>query len=96
MPEGTVGSGTPTTLYSGQITLTAVAAQISVTSVPIKSITIENVNTNNVAYYGPAGITAATGYAIRPGATISIDINNLNKLYVLGTAGNVITYIAVN
>ncbi len=86
----------PTTVYNGQVTIAATAKQLSTTSVPIKSVTIENLDTNAVVYVGDVNVAAGTGYALRPGATVSIDIANLNAVYVIGTAGDVITYIAVN
>jgi len=85
----------PTTIYSGQVVVAIVAAPLSAVSVPIKSVTIENISTNNVVYVGNATVTAANGYALRPGATISLDIDDLNKGYVIGTAGNIVTYLAV-
>jgi len=85
----------PTTVYNGWVTVAAVRAPLSANSVTIKSVTIENISTNNVVYIGNATVTVANGYALRPGATVSLDINDLNKVYVIGTAGNVVTYIAV-
>jgi hypothetical protein len=100
MPEGNADPltilATPTTIYNGQVTLAAAVAPLSATSVPIKSVTIENVNTNAVAYVGNATVTAANGYGLRPGATVSLAIDDLNKVYVIGTLGNVVSYIAVN
>lgn len=98
---GGTGSGTiditpPTTIYNGWITIAAIRAPLSATSVPILSVTIENVSTNAVVFVGNATVTAANGYGLRPGATVSLDIDDLNKVYVIGTAGNVVTYIAVN
>lgn len=86
----------PTTVYSGQVTIAAVAQPLSAISVTIKSVTIENVSTNAVVYVGGAGVTAATGYALRPGTTVSMDIDDLNVVYVIGTAGDIISYMAVN
>ena len=80
-------------VLSGNITLAVAGAPLTAASTPVKSVTLENVNTNNVAYVGNAG---AQNYALRPGATVSLDIDDLNKVYVIGTVGNIITYIAVN
>lgn len=87
---------TPTTVLSGQFILVAAASPIVAVATPIKSVTIENLTTNAVVWVGPAGVTALTGYGLRPGATVSMDIDDLNKVYVIGTAGNVVSYIAVN
>lgn len=87
---------TPSSVLSGQFTLVAAASPLVAVATPIKSVTIENVSTNAVVWVGPAGVTALTGYGLRPGATVSMDIDDLNKVYVVGTVGNVISYIAVN
>ena len=84
---------TPTAVLEGNVTLAVAAAPLIAASTPCKSVTIESVTTNAVAYVGNA---ANQRYALRPGATVSMDIDNLNKVYVRGTAGNIVTYIAVN
>ena len=85
----------PSAIYNGWVTVAAVRAALAV-STTIKSVTIENVSTNAVVYVGNATVTVANGYALRAGATVSMDVDDLAKVYVIGTAGNVITYIAVN
>ena len=101
MPEASTGAGVfasiqmPTTIYDGQVTLTAVAQALSATSVPIKSVTIENPITNAVVYMGNSNATVAS-YRIQPGATASMDIDDLSKVYVLGTVDEIISFFAVN
>jgi len=86
---------TPTAIIEGVVTLTGAAQQFP--NDPCKSVTIENVSTNAVVYVGHDNtILAANGYALRSGATISLDIDNTNRIWVLGTAPQVITYIGVN
>jgi hypothetical protein len=84
---------TPDAVLEGTVTLAAAAAPLIVASTLCKSVTIENVSTNDVVNVGNA---ATQRYALQPGATVSMDIDNLNKVYVSGTAGNIVTYIAVN
>lgn len=93
-PDGNVDVKAPTTVYNGWVTVAATAQPLS-TSTTIKSVTIENVSTNNVVYVGNSSVTVANGYALRPGLSVSLDINDLNKVYVIGTAGNIVTYLAV-
>lgn len=85
----------PSVIQHNQVTLQAAAVQLSVASVPIVSVTIENPAANNVVYVGGAGVNAGNGYRIWPGATQSFDINDLNKIYVFGTATQVVSYLAV-
>ena len=87
---------TPTTVLSGQFILVLAASPLVAVATPVKSVTIENLSTNAVVWVGPAGVTAGTGYGLRPGATVSMDIDDLNKVYVIGTVGNVVSYLAVN
>lgn len=88
----------PTTVISGQVTLTGTPAinPLAALSTPCKSVTVESVNTNTVVYVGNAAVTTLNGYNLQPGATASLDIDDLNKVNVTGTAGNVVSYLAVN
>ena len=84
---------TPAAVLEGTVTLAVLAAPLIAANTPCKSVTIESVSTNAVVNVGNA---ANQRYQLRPGATVSLDIDDLNKVYVRGTAGNVVTYIAVN
>jgi len=86
----------PTQVLNGQVTIAAPRVPLAAVSTPIKSVTIENPSTNAVVYVGNDAVTAADGYRLQPGATVSLDIDDLNKVYVTGTAGNVVSYLAVN
>jgi len=87
---------TPSTVLNGQVTIAAPRVPLAAVATPIKSVTIENVSTNAVVWVGDAAVLAGNGYGLRPGATVSMDIDDLNKVYVTGTVGNVVSYIAVN
>jgi len=84
---------TPTAVLEGTVTLAVAAAPLIVANTLCKSVTIENVSTNAVVNVGNA---TTQRYQLRPGASVSLDIDNLNKIYVSGTAGNIVTYVAVN
>lgn len=85
----------PTSILSSQVTLTGAAQQFP--SGACKSVTIENPSTNAVVAVGYSNaVTLLNGYILRPGATISFDIDNLNRIWVIGTATQIISYIAVN
>jgi hypothetical protein len=49
-------------------------------------------------YYGPAGITTATGAELGPGASSPpMRLNNLNQIYVIAsTTGAVVSYAVTN
>ena len=86
----------PTQVLNGQVTIAAPRVPLAAVATLIKSVTIENPSTNAVVYVGNATVVAGNGYRLQPGATVSMDIDDLNKVYVTGTVGNVVSYIAVN
>lgn len=85
----------PTSVIEGQVTMTGAAQQFP--NEPCKSITIENPSANSVVYIGHDNTVAAgNGYRLQPGATVSMDIDNANRVWCIGTAPEVISYIGVN
>lgn len=88
----------PTAILNGQITLTGTPARdpLAAVATPIKSVTVTNPATNARVYLGNDTVTVANGDFLEPGMTKSMDIDDLNKVYVTGTAANVVSYIAVN
>jgi len=86
----------PTAILNGQVTIAAPRVPLAAAATPIKSVTIENPIANAVVYVGNAAVAAGNGYRLQPGATVSIAIDDLNKVNVAGTAGNIVSYIAVN
>ena len=97
MPEGSGDAQqVPTQVLNGQVTIAAPQVPLAAAATPIKSVTIENPSTNAVVYVGNNAVAVGDGYRLWPGATVSLDIDDLNKVYVTGTVGNVVSYIAVN
>ena len=94
MPFGSLTEVLPTTPVGGQVTLTGGADQLP--NLPCKSITIENPNTNDVVYLDDSTVAVGASYRIQPGATISLAVDNANRIFVLGTATQTITYITVS
>lgn len=79
------------------VTIVLPRTPLSAVSVPIKSVTIENPAANAVVYVGNETVAVGgPGYRLWPGANVSFDCDDLNKVYVTGTAGNVVSFIAVN
>jgi len=86
---------TPTSILHGQVTLGGAAQQFPAGA--CASVTIENPITNAVVAIGNSNaVTLLLGYRLQPGATISLDIDNLNRIWVIGTAPQIISYIGVN
>jgi len=89
------GQVTPTEVIEGQVVLTGAAQQLP--DEPCKSVTLENPIVNNVVVLGHDNtVTLLNGYRIQPGATYSMDIDNVNKIWVIGTAAQIISYGGVN
>lgn len=85
---------TPTAIIEGQVTLTGVAQQLP--NEPCVSVTLENPSANAVVCIGhDNSVTLANGYRLQPGATVSMDIDNANRVWVIGTVTQVISYIGV-
>ena len=97
LPVNIVAGGvpTPTAVLEGQVTLTGAAQQLP--NEPCLSVTIENPITNAVVCVGhDDAVTLLNGYRLQPGATVSMDIDNVNKIWVIGTATEIISYVGVN
>jgi len=85
----------PTAIVEGQVTLTGIAQNFPAD--PCKSITIENPSTNAVVVIGhDNAVTLLNGYRLQPGATVWIAIDNANKVWVIGTALQIVSYVGVN
>ena len=100
LPSGAATSAnqTPaTTVATGQQTITTSAAQLNGgTSAACKNkLQVKALSTNSgITYVGPSNVSATTGYALQAGDTVEIDIDNVNKLYAIGTANDKITWMA--
>ena len=85
---------TPTAILEGQVTMTGAAQQFPADA--CKSITIENPNTNALVSIGhDNAVTLLNGYRLQPGATVSLAIDNANRVWCIGTAPQIVSYIGV-
>lgn len=86
---------TPTEIIEDQITLTGIAQQLP--NEPCKGVTLENPIANAVVCVGHDNtVTLLNGYRLQPGATWSLAIDNVNRIWVIGTATQIISYGGVN
>lgn len=84
----------PSTIYSGQVTLVATAVNLGNQALSSGlTITALSDNTNSL-FVGPSAVTSSTGLELKPGASLSLSIANLNLVYVIGTAGEKVSYLA--
>ena len=88
-PGGAVGA-----IVTGQVSVTGTQAQLpshALTGAVTLSTPASNTGT---IYIGLTGVTTSTGFALAPGASISLPIANTNLLYALGShSGDVLTFI---
>lgn len=95
--EGTVDILPSSAIYNGSKTVpTGTAAAIS-TSQPIKSVTVKTLRTNTAAVYvGASGVTTLNGFELLADESISLDIDDIAKVYVIsGSGSQVVRFIAV-
>lgn len=88
-----------TTVYNGKTTVTTAGVRVVLaSSTSVKSITIKAATTNTgLIYVGNSTVSSSNGFELASGDSISIDISNLNILYIdSSTNSQSVTYIAVN
>lgn len=89
----------PTILYSGSKDITTTSSLIVTTSTKIKSgVHLKAPISNTATIYigsGTLSSTASGGFPLEPGESLYLEIDNLNKIYVVAaTTGQKINYIA--
>jgi|SRR6185312_12375547 len=93
------GGGVSGSLVTGQYKVTASAAQIKPSGGALVNgvvITAKIGNTGTV-FLGGSGVTTTydgtgNGFALAPGSSASFPVNNLNLIYAIGTANDVISW----
>ena len=74
------------TIASGQNDTVGTSAEVLAGSQACKHIDImASVANTGIIYVGGSGVTAATGIALYAGDVYSVDIDNLNDVYVVAT-----------
>jgi len=74
------------TIASGQNDTVGTSAEVLAASTACKHVDIMAAVANTgIIYVGGSGVTAATGIALYAGDVYSIDIDNLNDVYVVAT-----------
>lgn len=95
-----VDSTPATTLYEGVVTVTTAGTrvQLSGSSVAIRSVCIkgQHANTGNI-YVGDILVSATVGYELPADASVCLDVNNLNLIYIDSSVnGEKASYIGIN
>ena len=78
--------GGATTIASGENDTVGTSAEVLTTSTACKHVDImASVANTGIIYVGGNGVTTATGIALYAGDVYSLDIDNLNDVYVIAT-----------
>ena len=79
-------SASYSTIASGQNDTVGTSAEVLTSSTPCKHVDLmASVSNTGIIYVGGSGVTASTGIALYSGDVYSLDIDNLNDIYVVAT-----------
>lgn len=86
-------------LFSGQKTFTTTAAQLNANDVPVSRVTLKAAagNGGNLFVGGSSGVSTTTGLMLDAGQEITVEIQNLDEIWLIGSAsGQVVEFIATD
>ena len=85
------------TWFAGQASVTATASQLSSQAVVVSVVVKASNNNTGTVYIGfSSGVTASNGFELGPGESLTLPVNNVNKLYAISNSGSQnISYIGV-
>ena len=76
-------------IASGQNDTVGTSAEVLTSSTACKHVDImANIANTGIIYVGGSGVTSSTGIALYPGDVYSMDISNLNLIYVMASVDN--------
>lgn len=83
-------------LASGQVTVATGSAVALASTADVKYVHLFAPPENNEpVYIGPSGVTVGTGYALHPGATLTVWIDDIAKIFqIAANAGPILHYLA--
>ena len=83
-------------VLAGQLTLAGTAEELSGSSVPVDSglvVLVRAFITNaNPVYCGPAAVSAANGYPLNPGEGVGYMVDDVEDIFVIGTASEKVAW----
>jgi hypothetical protein len=94
-----VSIAAPTTIYHAKKTVTTAGTRVALaSSQAVRSVCIKALQTNTgYIYVGDTSTSSTTGFQLLAGDTISLDIANLNTVYIdSSVSGEGVTYISSN
>lgn len=94
---GTPVGGVPVAPIAGQQAVTASAVALPAAAL-VNGVVLKSKSTNSgTVWVGGAGVTVTdngtgNGYALAPGEAVAFAVANLNSLFIIGTAADVVYY----
>lgn len=69
-----------------------------VTDIPCRAVSLGASSTNQFAIHvgAPSVVTSTVGYPLEAGASLMMDVDNVNRIQVAGSAADVVSWIAIN
>lgn len=85
----------PSALLAGYHIANAQSGGMELTSGVVVYVTVKSVSTSGDVWMGPPGIRSGAGFLLQPGEEKPVDIDNLNKVYVVSEISGVeVTWLA--
>ena len=74
----------------GQTTIGTIETQLTTVSTPCKKgVLAKALSTNTgIVYIGKAGVTATTGYELTAGEAVSLEIDNVSKVFAIASVAD--------
>lgn len=89
----------PSAVKTGRVTVATVGTRVALSGSTsgIVSVAVQAISSNaGVVYVGSSGVAAANGYQLQPGQAVSLDIADLNLVYIdAASSGDGVTYLGV-
>lgn len=96
-PDGSlINNPLPSTPITGQLTIAVTNTAVRLPNITISVGVILQAlkgNGTNAFVTGPNGVSTSTGFQLQPGQATSTAVNNLNSIWINGTAGDGICWI---
>lgn len=82
-------------IYSGQQAVTGTATALA--NQPLKTFCIKALHANtSIVYIGPSGVTSGTGMELTADQSWCANIDNANRVFIIGTSGANVSWIGTN
>ena len=92
------GTPTPTQVVPSNVSVSTPGVRVQLPSVACKSVTVKAMAQNTgLVYVGDGSVTSGNGFQLSPGDSVSVDIDNVNRLWIDAAVANEgVTMLAVN